>query len=348
MIYLNLIRLTDTEYKKISGKQVCLVEKAPSYLNEMANLYNIFDRLAFIVDDNLRNIGEFVCNQHKLWVYSMEKLKQLDLTNIAIIITSDYYREYYDKISGLLNDCDENIYFFPNKETSYELEYRKKYADAKLQDILVFRSGPHASGYVKGMDFADNARALFEYALSIGLNEKYELVWIVKNSKVFDKYKSYENISFLTFEGSVSEDKVVRDKYYRVMCLAKFIFFTDAYGFARNCRSDQVRVQLWHGCGFKKRLSCLPCNLRYEYMVVTSDLYANLHAREFGLENCQMLVTGIPKTDWLFVQDRLVLQKLRIPKASKYIFWMPTYRFSEKNEQTNGWCFMRRNGASYD
>ena len=71
--------------------------------------------------------------------------------------------------------------FFANKETSIEESYRKKYKNHSLENIILFRSGPHASSYIKGMDFSNNARALFEYMLQEGFNKKYELVWLVKN-----------------------------------------------------------------------------------------------------------------------------------------------------------------------
>ena len=36
--------------------------------------------------------------------------------------------------------------------------------------MILFRSGPHASAYIKGMDFSDNARALFEYMIQYQMN----------------------------------------------------------------------------------------------------------------------------------------------------------------------------------
>ena len=54
----------------------------------------------------------------------------------------------------------------------YETEYRKLYQDKPLEDIIIFRSGPMPESYIPGMDFDDNARALFEYALSINLQKK--------------------------------------------------------------------------------------------------------------------------------------------------------------------------------
>jgi len=328
---MKLVRLDKEEIFK--NKKIICIEKSIPYLEELYQRYRkAYEDIIVILDDNPRNQKPLQFGKKNIPVYDVKCVMQYNLTDKVLLITSDYYREYYDQLVSLLGESDlvDTVYFFANKETEYELFYREKYADTPLENIIVFRSGPRADAYVKGMDFADNARALFEYALAIGLNEKYELVWFVKEPDEFISYKRYPNVSFLPFHGSVSEDDLVRNHYYRVLCLAKYFFFTDAYGFVRNCRSDQIRIQLWHGCGFKKRLSSVSCEKRYEYMTVTSPLYARLHAREFGLREDQMLVTGCAKSDWLFEMNPAVSGQLGIPTAGKYIFWLPTYRFSKQ------------------
>lgn len=218
-----------------------------------------------------------------------------------------------------------------SKENYIEQNYLAKYKDYPLKNIIIFRSGPHASSYVRGLDFADNARAVFEYMLSNKLNNRYKLVWIVKNPKEFSAYANCENVEFISWDWAFDEDRKKQEIYFNRLFLSKYVFFTDAYGFARNCRQDQVRVQLWHGCGFKTRVNFVPCEHRYEYNIVISNEYKKIHANIYGLRNDQVLITGYPKIDWLFhpiLEERLL--RLGIPNSTKYIFWLPTFRSAKK------------------
>lgn len=233
-------------------------------------------------------------------------MEQIDFGCNVLLITSDYYREAYGKLceNSVLTGKTDTIYYFANRETEYELAYREKYKDAELENMILFRSGPHASAYVKGMDFADNARALFEYMVAEGYAAKYRLVWLVKDPNEYMAWQNDQNIEFLSFDWSASEIEEERDRYYRALCLAKYLFFTDAYGFARNCRKDQIRVQLWHGCGFKTRVNFVRCEKRYEYTTVISDVYSKIHQDIYGLREDQVLVTGYAKQDWLLSLTR--------------------------------------------
>lgn len=324
-----LEKLQDINKGSVANKKIYCYEKSLAYLEELCQKYIANDQIEAVIDDNARYQGEFVFNGKKIIVQGSETLEKIDWPTSVILITSDYYLEAYEKLCSLkaVNDNADVIYYFENQETEYEMKYRDQYKTAKLENTIIFRSGPHASSYIEGTDFSDNARALFEYMITNGYNKKYELVWLVKHPEEYARYKVYENVYFLSFDWSVSDDEREREKYYRALCLAKYLFFTDAYGFARNCRMDQIRVQLWHGCGFKTRVNFVRCENRYEYTTVISEVYSKIHQDVYGLREDQMLVTGYAKQDWLFTGLKEEKWKsLSIPNHNRCIFWLPTFR----------------------
>lgn len=328
---MNMLRLTTEDINKYGDSSVFFVEYSLGYIREIKEQFpQLAKAFCGCFDDSKRNQGVQRLVDREIYVYPLSEILKLP-KNAVLVITSDYYEEAYERIIKYRNDLP--IYFFPNSETEMELAYRSKLEMRPLQDIIVFRSGPHPSAYVRGMDFSDNSRALFEYMLQVGFNKKYKLVWQVKNPGEFsEKYKNVHNVEFQGFEWGMSKDVEQQKKYYETLFLARFIFFTDAYGFARNCRKDQIRVQLWHGCGFKTRVNFVPCEHRYEYNIVISSLYQKIHVDIYGLRNDQVLVTGYPKQDWLFHPiAKSTLCVLGIPESGKYIFWLPTFRNAKDN-----------------
>lgn len=331
-----LIQLTTKNLKQLKSN-IVLYECDSRYLKELYEEYpSLIPYIQGIIEPNPRYRQNFL----QIPFILSEELKRIDFENADILITSDYYEEAYKKLMTMGLSLPEDIYYYANKESRLQLAYRKKLEKQPLKNMLLFRSGPHQDSYVHGMDFADNARAVFSYMLSAGLDKKYRLVWLVKNPSEFRKISNeHSNVEFVSWDDEFSEDESVQKHYFEVLYLSKYILFTDAYGFARNCRKDQIRIQLWHGCGFKTRTNFVSCEHRYEYYIVISKMYKEILRDVFGLRDDQVVSTGYPKVDWLFHPvNAEMMERLGMRKAAKYIFWLPTFRaargqLSELNER---------------
>lgn len=320
-----------------NGKKVILLGGSNKYISEI-----VADGIAL---DDILAILSLYPPKRNFKIYNSEKIMNViyirdflefieksnnEVFNCEYMIADGYYPEYFDVLkdnTDILKFTD-HIWWFPNAATKDELVYREKYDQTGLKDIIIFRSGPKSSLYVEGMDFSDNARALFQYMLDNGYNKKYELAWFVHDPKMFERYKDVKNVTFVGNTWADDGTPSQKDEYYRILCQAKYIFTTEAIAFARNCRPDQIRVELWHGSGIKDRTGVNSQTKRYEYMTVVSKFYAEVFRKAYDLRPDQLLVTGYAKEDYLFEKPKTeLLDELNVPKAKKYILWLPTFRY---------------------
>ncbi len=328
---MELIKLTEENLHRVKDRQIWFVRYYADYLEE---IYSKYPELPFpvgVIEPEKDKQGVHIFRGHEIEVKGTDALKTLS-NDAVLIITTGYFQEEFDNLLKEDMTCavKETIYYYANRDTEYYEGYLNKYADEPLKNIIVFRSGMGTQEHIAGMDFTENSRALFEYLVAKGFNDRYEMVWLVKFPENYREVaERFRNVRFVSYDWAVSDIPEERDCYYRVICQARFFFFTHGCGFCRLARPGQMRVQLWHGCGFKTVNNHTPFRKRYEYTTVISDLYADIHMAEFGLDSEQMLVTGYAKEDWLFHPASDWKARLNVAIASKYIFWLPTFRVAK-------------------
>ncbi len=323
-----LIQLTNSNVNELMGKNIVCVQWLPEYLEEIASEFPKLPEVNGVVVSKTKYGKNREYRGRIIKTYDIKALQELP-DNTVLLITTAYYENEYAKLCSveIPDHVYDTVFYYVNKDTRYYKYYLDKYKEDDTDNIIVFRSGPPNKQYVYGLDYGDNARALFEYMVNAGFQKKYQLIWFVNNPSDYqDLCDKNGRILFFPYSASVTEDEELREQYYYYLCHAKFIFFTEAHAFCRYQRDGQIRVQLWHGCGYKGSTVVPTMKPTYEYMPVISKLYAELHARYFGLEPEQMLVTGYPKEDWLFHPNPKWREMLSIPTRKKTIFWMPTFR----------------------
>ncbi len=328
MIDAKLVELSDENVTCLKGKAIYCVRFYADYLDDLYNQYSYLPMISGAIEGYERLRGVHFYRNYEIPVIGFDDVNTIPKDSILLITSSDYLDEYNALCEALGRDGESRtIYYFLNRNTRYYLSAIKKYDEYPLENIVVFRSGPPVKEMVDGLDYSDNARSLFEYMVENGFCEKYKLVWVVADKKKYnDVEKIHNNVIFLEEAYAVSENKDERELYYHMLCQAKYIFFTEANGFCRLKRNGQIRVQLWHGCGYKKSTMKKKKEPPYEYMPVVSKLYAQLHAEYFKLRPEQMIVTGYPKQDWLFHPKQGWKEKLGIPDGKRIVIWLPTFR----------------------
>lgn len=258
----------------------------------------------------------------KFEIENPENIKKCSGKDSAIVIIAPYFELLYRQLSEI--NPEMTVFYYRTKEDRLALRYDFLFKKGDTKNIILFRSGKND---LPLFDVTDNAKALYDYMISRNYQNKYKMVWVVKDEEHFRWLKSvHTDVVSYEWEESINPFKAIKYAYY--VHYAKYCFFTDDCYWMRNHSENQILVSLWHGCGFKGRWQKTePTGPHYDYMTVNSKFYAELHRKMYGCREEQMLITGLPKQDLLFdVSSSSFFEKYRLDKNSKIIFWLPTFR----------------------
>ena len=187
-----------------------------------------------------------------------------------------------------------------------------------IDNCIVFSSYP---------DYSDNARALYEFMVEKGMDDSYELVWVISD---FKKYKSLleQGINCVPRHALLPHNG--HHRYYYYGRRTHWYFHTHGHPFQTGGRPNQHMINLWHGgMGFKggKGIYTNDSTVRRvdEYTLTSGD-GAITEKVALAHHHClseSLLPLGLPRNDLLFKFK--YIQKIdSIPY--KKILWMPTFR----------------------
>lgn len=199
-----------------------------------------------------------------------------------------------------------------------------------VENQILFESNP---------DFSDNARALFEYMIEQGYNEKYKLVWLVRDPHKYEKYVT-KNVKFI--EKRTKRAGMRPLESYRYAFQSKYVIYTHSFNWAENANnSKQVFIDLWHGCGYKAAKGGSE-SIYFDYVMVPGEVFVETKKEFFACEQEKILPLGYPRYDILKKESKKAKQYVESLQTSfhtfdKCLLWMPTYRKSIRerlNEET--------------
>lgn len=166
-------------------------------------------------------------------------------------------------------------------------------------------------------DFDSNGGAFYEYLLKNHYNDKYKIVWLLKNEKPTEMPKNVE--AFYLYKPSLKKQKEI--------CTAKYILTCqDVIG---SVRDGQTSVYLTHGSvglkAFKGKVN-LPQNLTY--CLMPSEYLEYILKDQYQINNTDIksVVLGYPMHDLLYMPLKKELHKITDKHYNKVILWMPTFR----------------------
>lgn len=288
-----------------------------------------FDKqIVCIADNNQKLWGTFFTTGARDIKIEDPSLISPSTNNYIVLFTTSFFREVSEQLEK--SDIWRNVktaYFFPQKVEVYFQRWYWFFSRLKVQEKIIFRSGNYQ--YVPGWDYTDNAKALFDYMIAEGYSKKYKMIWMVHDPKEFPEINKVDNTTAISYEWMENGNLIQKLRYFYHLRTAKYLFFTDAMYWTRFCGKEQIRVNLWHGNGFKAKKNKKGNSLNYffDYTTVSGPLYLDLHAEYFGCDRNKVYDTGLAKEDLLFLPpEKSIGEILNIPHSKKYIFWLPTFR----------------------
>lgn len=302
-------------------------------LEKLCNTVRGFEkRIVFVADGNPNIQGKvFETDRRNLEIHATDDFRlgeKTDKNSYVIIISSSFFREIAKNLEELPDGKNiKRAYYYPQKDENIYNSFHWLFSKLKPRNKIIFRSGNAV--YIQGWDFNDNSKALYDYMVEHGYNNHWKMIWLVKYPEDFPELHHLRNIKAISYDLEKTGNPIKRLLYFYHLCTAKYLFFTDAMYWTRFCNPGQIRVNLWHGNGFKLKKSKdgRPLDPFFDYTTVSGPAYVKLHSEMFGSSVDKVLDTGYAKDDLLFEPPKEHLDEiLKINKEEKYVFWLPTFR----------------------
>ena len=186
-----------------------------------------------------------------------------------------------------------------------------------------------------GRNVSGNPKYLYEQMIKDGLDNKYDLIWILNN---IDE----------PINGSGKKVKRKTLKYYYYMATSKYWIFNCRQADEIIKRKENIYLQTWHGTPLKKLAMDMDnVNMagqtdineykekfynnsrRWDYLLIQNDYSREIFKKAFAFN--KTILNVYPANDILYTENNKesidkIKDKLNIPKNKKIILYAPTWR----------------------
>jgi CDP-glycerol glycerophosphotransferase len=185
--------------------------------------------------------------------------------------------------------------------------------------------------FISAPDVSDSASAMFEYLIN-SRQSKYRYVWLVANSKrsraEIQRFSPSEQISV-----AVCPKYSVRGFFHYQT--SAYVFHTHGtYPGARLVPGRKI-VNVWHGMPLKViglyDRNQVNAFVNSDFCIATSPFFARIMKGAFGAAAGRVLITGLPRNDWLFDKEETEFASV-LQRFNRYVVWMPTFRKSDTGD----------------
>lgn len=201
-----------------------------------------------------------------------------------------------------------------------------RYSSNKAYEMLrlIFALLPIKKNYMileSEGDFWDNARAFYEYLIENRYNEKYKIIWIVHEPKLYPKNKNVHFISRHSIGINLLAD------YY--ISRASCFLFTHPY-WLKKWRKNQTVINLTHSsmmlkAGGKNISNC------FNYMLCASNAVKERKKKTYYIADEQAVILGGPRMDLLYHSKNSIRKIIPHYNNEQVIISMSTFK------QTKSW-----------
>ncbi len=242
------------------------------------------------------------------------------------------------------------------RKTSYNIFYKILRLISSLisKDSKSIVFYPHAGAYIDRysiFNYKSDSSLSFAHYILKNSSTKYKF-YIACDPEEIDelneqwKRKKLNDIKIVFFHrgSGASRERTFKEKFkvFQIISRSRYIFTSNMLTLQYICRNQELVYLGYYSCNFKN--DYIPqyqtnhdiFRHNYKWLVSSSLLFSQINSTVYGMPLEKFVITGMPRTDELLIDDNLYPFKDRLSEKVGYnvehtILFVPTHRDYEQN-----------------